>query len=329
MDELSLRPKRNKKLLIGVDLMGSDNAPSILINALQELPLPSHVQLLLIGSPEFEKNGSTFLYCAAKETIDMEEAPLAAIRQKKESSLCIGMRLLKEGKIHALVSAGNTGALVTAAKVILGTVAGILRPALLALMPTKKAPIAVLDVGANLEAKTAHLVQFALMGIAYQKARGIQLPSVGMLNIGTEPLKGTSELRIAYQKLQTWENPTFRFMGNIEGKNVFDGEVDVLITDGFTGNVFLKTAEGIASLILDQLHEAISLKEMKKLSPQLDDLQRRLHYAEYPGALLAGVRGIVIKCHGYSTPKGFTKGVLEAVRLASEDFLETLQKKIK
>jgi glycerol-3-phosphate acyltransferase PlsX len=188
-------------------------------------------------------------------------------------------------------------------------------------MPTKKKPVAVLDVGANVQVKASHLVQFALIGTAYQKTRGIAKPVVGLLNIGSEPVKGTSELRLAYHELKTLANPPFRFAGNIEGKSVFDGEVDVLITDGFTGNIFLKTAEGIASLILDriQAHE-----ELRKFQPQLNDLQRHLHYAEYPGALLAGVKGIVIKCHGYSTPRGFANGVLGAIELSQEKFKDKL-----
>jgi glycerol-3-phosphate acyltransferase PlsX len=241
----------------------------------------------------------------------MDEHPLHSLRRKKNASIPVGMRLLKEGKIDAFVSSGNTGALVSSAKMILSMLPGIHRPALLALMPTKKNPVAVLDVGANIQVKAQHLVQFAHVGAAYQKARGIDHPTVGILNIGSEALKGTSELRLAYQKLLNLKNAPFRFAGNIEGKSVFDGDVDVLVTDGFTGNIFLKTAEGIASLILDRLHAHIPASELKKLN--ISDLQRHLHYAEYPGALLAGVRGIVIKCHGYTTPQGFANGVLGAI----------------
>src|SRR5690606_30454754 len=147
-------------------------------------------------------------------------------------------------------------------------------------------------------------------------------PSVGILNIGSEALKGTSELRLAYRELQKLALAPFRFAGNIEGKSVFDGEVDVLITDGFTGNVFLKTAEGITSLILDRIHAHIASTELEKLHPQLHDLQQHLHYEEYPGALLTGVQGIVIKCHGYSTPHGFANGVRGAVELASQKFIQ-------
>lgn len=307
---------------IGIDLMGSDNAPaSLLKTAGSLLPLlPSNVELLAIGAPDYA-DGSPLPFHPAKEAIGMEESPLLALRRKKEASLCVGLRLLKEGSIDAFVSAGNTGALISASKMILGTFPGLLRPALLALMPTKKRPVAVLDVGANLQAKAAHLVQFASLGVAYQRARGIENPKLGILNIGSEAVKGTSDIRIAYRKLQTLES----FAGNIEGKSVFDGDVDVLITDGFTGNVFLKTAEGIASLILDRIQSRIPQNALKEIRPHLDDLQRHLHYAEHPGALLCGVKGTVVKCHGYSTPEAFANGIRGAIEFAACGFIQILE----
>ena len=307
--------------------MGSDNAPRALLDALHSAPLRSDTQLIAIGSPEFAR-ASPFPFHPAPDFIAMDENPLVALRRKKEASICVGLRLLKEGKIDAFVSAGNTGALVTASKMILSPLPQILRPALLALIPTKKRPVAVLDVGANVQVKAAHLVQFAMMGAAYLRSRGVENPAIGMLNIGSEALKGTSDLRLAYRELQGLENPPFRFAGNIEGKSVFDGDVDALITDGFTGNVFLKTAEGIANLILDRLNAELPQESLKKLGSQLTDLQRHLHYAEYPGALLAGVRGIVIKCHGYSTPQAFVNAVRGAVDLAAEGFMEVFQSKL-
>ena len=293
--------------------MGNDNAPQTLLDALRGIPLPAGTELVVIGTPEIETDAKPFRFVSAPEVIGMDEHPLLALRRKRNASMSIGLRLLKDGKIDALVSAGNTGALVTSAKMILSTLPGILRPCLLALMPTKKNPVAVLDVGANVEVKASHLVQFATIGAAFQRTRGIANPTVGLLNIGSEAIKGTSELRLAYNELQTKPN-SFRFAGNIEGKTVFDGDVDVLVTDGFTGNVFLKTAEGIASLILDKIHAPST--ETKKF--------QSLHYAEYPGALLAGVKGIVIKCHGYSTPKAFTNAVLGAIDLAKMKFVQKL-----
>lgn len=311
-------------LKIGVDLMGNENSPEALLEALQNMTLPSGVELVAFGLPEFEKIAG-IPYVSTKQFISSEDHPLTSLRQKKEASMSVGLRHLKAKTIDAFVSAGNTGALVSGAKMILGNMPGVLRPALLARVPTKKHPVAVLDVGAVVQAKATHLIQFALLGTAFAKIQGIKNPTVGLLNIGSEPLKGTSELREAYQYLKNMPNPPFRFAGNLEGKSVFDGDVDVLITDGFTGNVFLKTAEGIASLILDRFGNILPETEYKKIHAEIDDLQKNLHYAQYPGAILIGVQQIVIKCHGYSTPQGFTNAVAGAIELSLRDFSQQLR----
>lgn len=292
---------------IGIDLMGNENSPEKLLEVLKQMKLPSGVELVFFGV------GKQFTV-PVEEFIAMDDPPLAAFRKKKGSSLSVGLRQLKSGQIDAFISAGNTGALVSGAKLILGNIPGILRPALMTVMPTKKKSVVVLDVGANVKVKTAHLVQFAHLGASFCKARGISNPLVGLLNIGSEAIKGTEELRAAYSILEQGKFP-FRFAGNIEGKSVFEGDVDVLVSDGFTGNIFLKTAEGIASLVLDRL------QDHPELQPKINDL---LHYAEYPGALLIGVSGIVIKCHGYSTPQGFVNAVLGAVELVKNGLLKQL-----
>ena len=298
--------------------MGSDHPPSALMAAAASLlpSLPKAVELVAFGTPDWEQSAKSLglSFHQVSEFIEMEENPLSALRKKRDASLCVGLRLLKTRDLDAFVSAGNTGALVSAAKMTLGTFPGILRPALLALMPTKKRPVAVLDVGANLQAKSKHLVQFARLGVAYQEARGIANPKVGLLNIGSEASKGTAEIRLAYKELSKLK----AFAGNIEGTAVFDGEVDVIVTDGFTGNVFLKTAEGIASLVLDRIPK----------DDRLHDLQRHLHYTEHPGALLCGIKGVVVKCHGYSSPEAFANGIRGAVEFALSSFLEILKKKV-
>lgn len=318
---------QTKKVRIGIDLMGNDNSPDALLIALRDLPLPSNAELILFGLPAFQKEGDIH-YVASPEFIAMDDPPLFALRHKKTASMCEGLRQLRAKKIDAFVSAGNTGALVSGARMILGNLTNVLQPALLARMPTKKEPVAVLDVGANVQAKAPHLVQYALMGAAYCKVQGIENPTIGLLNIGSEAIKGTSEIRLAYQELQMTAYPSYRFAGNIEGKSVFNGDVDVLITDGFTGNVFLKTAEGIASLILDRFGGLLPPTEYRKLHPQIHDLQRNLHYAENPGALLAGVQGIVIKCHGYSTPQAFVNAVLGSIDLVLGGFSQAIEEQI-
>lgn len=304
--------KQNRSLQIGVDLMGHDNAPEVLLEALKKLPLPQHIHLLPIGLPQYASFASPLAYHSASEVIEMEDSPLAAVRKKKDSSLCSGLRLLKEKKIDIFVSAGNTGALVSASKMILGMRPGVSRPALLTCLPTQKKPIVVVDVGANVEAKAAHLVQFAFLGAAHQKARGIERPKVALLNIGAEPTKGNTELRLAYKELESLSSPPFDFVGNMEGNNVFQGDVDVVVTDGLLGNIFLKTSEGIANFLLAELFAHIPQEVLK---PHLASLQKKLHYAEYPGAFLAGVEGTVIKCHGYSTPQSFASAILSAIEI--------------
>lgn len=304
--------------------MGNDYSPAILLNALHAALPFQDAELVCFGTPDLADR-SPFAFHSTPDFVAMSDNPVVALKQKKKASMFEGLRLLKQGKLDAFVSGGNTGALILGSKIILSSCPKINRPALLSFVPTKKHPVAILDLGANVQCKTKHLVQFALMASAFLHTKGMSQPRIGLLNIGEEPLKGTSELKSAYHLLQTYPDPPFKFTGNVEGKSVFDGEVDALITDGFTGNVFLKTAEGIASLILDRINTTLSSETLKILGPQLSDLQKHLHYAEYPGALLLGVRGIVIKCHGYSTPKAFVNAVRGAIDLAKNNFMNSFQ----
>lgn len=318
--------KLRKNLSIGIDLMGSDTAPEAIYRAVLQLlqdGFPAKVVFFASQEVSGELDPSLEIV-PCSQVIQMEDDPLIAVRRKKDSSLCQGLKYLKEEKIDAFVSAGNTGALLLAAKTTLKTLRGIDRPAMLALLPTKKKEVAVLDVGANLTLKPHHIVQFAAIGIAYQKSRGIVSPTVGLLNIGTEAKKGTPQLQEAYLKLDALNRGEEKvFAGNIEGRDVFDGNIDVLVTDGFTGNVFLKTAEGLAAFILEQLEQTSS-----SFSPELAALRSRLHYAEYPGAILCGVNGVVVKCHGDSSPETFLHGIKGALRLVEHGFLEKIKSQL-
>ena len=285
--------------------MGSDTSPEELAQALVQLRQEKFpAELVPFTSVD-------------SDTITVADDPALAIRRKKESSLYKGLLALSQSSIDAFVSAGNTGALLLAAKTILKTIPGIDRPALLTPLPTQKNELAVLDVGANLSLKSGHIVQFAAMGIAYQKSRGIPHPTVGLLNVGVEAIKGTPQAREAYAKLQALNNGGRKvFLGNIEGKDAFAGNIDVLVTDGFTGNVFLKTAEGLASFILHELE--------KDMSHDIAALRRRLYTTEHPGAILCGVDGLVIKCHGHVTVATFMTSIKGAYRLLQSRFLEQL-----
>lgn len=323
---------------IGIDLLGSDIPPNELLQEilLFSKELSASVTLTLFGTAAlFETTRSptpNVFFHIVKDVITMEDSPLTAIRHKKDSSLCLGIRLLKEGHLHAFISAGNTGALMGCAKLQLPALPRVERPALLTQLPTRHKEIAVLDVGANTSYKAKHLIQFAAMGVAHQRSRGIKIPIVGLLNIGSEAKKGTPELQKVYNQLLAGSkkpSSSYAFAGNIEGRDVFHGDIDVLVTDGFTGNVFLKTAEGIAAVILEELESSPTEECSSHIKGMLADLRQRLHYAEYPGALLCGVDGIVIKCHGNSSPQSFIRSIVTAAHLVQHSFLDQVRKELK
>ncbi len=317
---------------IGIDLMGCDTQPEQIALAIADLmpDLPPSFSVVLLGTPLTLPAHPRIEYFLAEEFISMDEDPLHAIRRKKNSSICQGIQMLRAKEIQAFISAGNTGALIASATLSLSKLPGIQRPALLTLLPTSgMQSVAVLDVGANPTAKAEHLLQYASMGLAFQKSAGIENPTVGLLNIGTEAGKGTPEVREAYSKLTSLNaadpsRPTF--IGNVEGRDAFNGHVDVIVTDGFTGNIFLKTAEGIASFILSQIESSTAEnKDASHLSDLLSGLRKRLYYAEYPGAVVCGIEGIVMKCHGDGKPSAFRESLKETCRLLENDFLTKIK----
>lgn len=270
-------------------------------------------------------------FCEAEEEVTMEDTPVQAIRRKKHSSMILGLQDLAQGTIQAFISTGNTGALVGGSILFLGKLPHIHRPALMALLPTPGGGTAVLDVGGIVEPKVEYLIQYAKMGAAYQQCRlGIAEPVVGLLNIGTESKKGTGPAREAYQLLEMAcegsVSPKMSFKGNVEGKDLFTGIVDVLVTDGFTGNVFLKTIEGVSSCILEQLKNLFQGGGGFLFEGLLSKFTKLISYDEYPGALVAGVDRIVIKCHGYSSPKAISSAIIGAADLVEKDLITQLAK---
>lgn len=330
-------PKKSNRCRIGIDLLGSDAPPKELLEtilfALEEMDPAIH--LTLFGTPSlFDALSppSNVLFHPVQSTITMEDSPLTAIRRKRDSSLCVGIRMLKEGLLQAFISAGNTGALMGYAKIELPSLPGVERPALMTLLPRKLGEIAVLDVGANISCSAAHLVQFASMGIAYQKSRGLNMPRVGLLNIGSEAKKGTPQLRVAYEQLLALsqkKNASFIFSGNIEGRDVFNSLIDVLITDGFTGNVFLKTAEGIAMVLLEELQSPLAKTCPMPIQEMLSRMRQKIDYAEYPGAILCGVEGIILKYHGNFKAQSLIHSIAAAHRLVKHQFISQVNKELR
>jgi glycerol-3-phosphate acyltransferase PlsX len=323
----SLSMEKKNKILpsIGIDLTGSDEDSNLVAASLLPIleSLKHVARFILFGEEKNKEQLDTIpfiSYKIASEAISMEEKALTAIRERKGSSIHLGIQALENKEIDAFISMGNTGALMLAAKLQLGTLPSITRPALMTLLPTKKQQLAILDVGANTTCRSDHLVEFAAMGIAYQKARGIKHPKVGLLNIGTESSRGTTELQEAYQKLSAlsseYEWPFFS--GNVEARDAFQGSIDVLVTGGFAGNIFLKTCEGIGELLLDKLSKDLTSQE----------LQRQLDYGQYPGALLCGVNGLVIKCHGSARSASFSHSLSSAVTLLEEHFLLRIKEEV-
>jgi glycerol-3-phosphate acyltransferase PlsX len=334
-------------LRIGIDLMGSDSSPAVLFEAVlcAAEQLEKVTLIVLATQPAIDSiwkksnltevlgfTKSRIEFQVITEVIETHEEPLIAIRQKKNSSLVVGMRLLKKRHLDAFVSAGNTGALISSATLSLPLLPGVKRPALLATLPTEKGYVAVIDVGGNVVCKACHLVQFAQIGAAYQRCcQGIEIPRVGLLNIGVESKKGTSEVRQAYQLLKEQmalhdpQDLKMRFIGNIEGREVFQGKADVLVTDGFTGNVLLKTSEGVSSFILEQLRCVLKDVIPHQKNAILHYLQHHFDYEEYAGAIVCGVDRIAIKCHGKSSVKGMLNGILGAAELVKNCFLEQIK----
>lgn len=323
---------RGTRPRIGIDLHGSDTPTNVLLEsvliAYQKLSLQAEF-FLFLQQEQIPPNLPKDLHIIpVTDIVTSEDPPLFVLRKKKNSSISKGMQMLKEGQIDAFVSMGNSGAILASAKNTLKTLKGIQRPALMTLIPAKSKEIAVLDVGASTQCKPISMLHFAYMGIAYQKILGNQRPTVGLLNIGSEEKKGTPEHQQAYRILQKLNDGSDYpvFLGNIEGRDVFQGPIDVLVTDGFTGNVFLKTAEGTANFLVSQMIQMASDASIanEKQIAFIHACQKKLDYAEYPGAILCGVRGIVMKCHGASPPQSLIKTIESAIKLSAEGFLEQI-----
>lgn len=316
---------------IVIDAMGGDNAPHAPVQGalLYDRETKGNDQIILIGNKEviqkelarhrlFHPYNIEVVH--APEVITMHDQPTAAIRQKKESSMVKGLRLHKEGKADAFVSAGSTGAQMAGSLLILGRVKGVQRPALGAMLPWEDGVVLLIDVGANSDCKPFHLLQFGLMGSIYMEyIYEIPRPRVGLLNIGEEKTKG-NELTLAAYALMEEHLPGF--VGNVEGRDVLHGKADVVVTDGFTGNVVLKFAESIISVFGSGLKRRIkknlfSMAGMLLVRPAFKAMKRRYDYEEYGGVPLLGIDGISIICHGNSTAKAL-KNALYVAKIMGE-----------
>ncbi|MBV5464298.1 phosphate acyltransferase PlsX [Staphylococcus epidermidis] len=317
---------------IAVDMMGGDDAPGIVLDAVKKAVEDfKDLEIILFGD-ESQYNLSheriEFRHCTEK--IEMEDKPVRAIKRKKDSSMVKMAEAVKSGEADGCVSAGNTGALMSAGLFIVGRIKGVARPALVVTLPTTDGKgFVFLDVGANADAKAEHLLQYAQLGNIYaQKIRGIQNPSVSLLNIGTEAAKGNSLTKKAYDLFE--KNQSFNFTGNIEAKTLMDGNVDVVVTDGYTGNMVLKNLEGTAKSIGKMLKETIMSSFKNKLAgavlkKDLDTFAKKMDYSEYGGSVLLGLDGTVVKAHGSSNAKAFYSAIRQA-KIAGEENIVQIMK---
>lgn len=320
---------------IAVDVMGSDNSPSTDVNGAVLAAREFKNEIILVGKKElidrelekYHPIPDNISIEHASEAITMHEQPVLSVRRKKNSSIVVLANLAKEKKVDAIVSAGNTGAVVCAVTLKCRLLTGIERAGIGILMPTLKGTALMIDGGANIDAKPKHLLQYGIMGSAYSEyILGKKAPKVGLLNIGEEESKGTGFLKEAYGLL---ELSGLNFIGNVEGRDLFSGECDVIVCDGLVGNVALKVSESTAYALVQMLKRELESSLMTRIFALLNrkafySLKRKMDYAEYGGAPLLGINGVCIICHGASSPKA----IKNAIRVAGEEVVKNVNQHI-
>lgn len=308
-----------------LDAMGGDNAPDANIKGAINTINQIKAEVTLIGKEEVIRSKVKEFYGKeleeisprlkirnATETIEMEDQPTVAIKHKKDSSMVVGFKMLKEGEGDVFISAGNSGALLAGATLLVGRIKGIDRPALAGILPAYKSQLLLIDSGSNTNCKPINLLQFAQMSTIYlRNTFGIERPAIGLLNIGTEETKGNELVRESYQLLKEKSKELdINFVGNVEGRDAFSGKIDAIVTDGFTGNVFLKTTEGLGKFVKKSLVESFTTNLFAKISyliarKPIKTLSKAMDYKSYGGALFLGVKKPVVKAHGSSDEKLF------------------------
>lgn len=343
MDESS------SKVVLAVDCMGGDHGPNVTLAAcarfIRQYP---DAALLLVGQPDVlqpvwaQQQGVAALTAeqvkivAATEVVAMDDTIETALRRKKDSSMRVAILQVRDGAAHVAVSAGNTGALMAVARYLLKTIDGIDRPAIASQLPNSKGgATTVLDLGANVDCGAEHLLQFAMMGSALASVlQNKEHPSVGLLNIGEEAIKGSEVIKKAGKLLRSAANSgDLNFYGNVEGNDIFKGTVDIVVCDGFVGNVALKASEGVASMVVGGLKQEFSRNIFTKTAaifayPVLKALMNRMDYRRYNGAALLGLRGLVFKSHGSADELAFELALARAYDAARNNLLDRVRKRI-
>lgn len=328
-------------LRVAVDAMGGDNAPgSVVAGCIEAINQVNNIQVLLVGKEpliqeelkKYNYNKEQVVIIHADEIIENCESPVMAIRKKKDSSIVVGLKLVKEQEAEAFVSAGSTGAVLAGGTIIVGRIKGIERPALASFIPNEKGFTLLLDVGANVDCKPTQLVQFAQMGsIYFESFMNKQSPTVGLVNIGEEEEKGNVLAKETYALLK--EEASINFAGNVEARDISKGHVDVAVCDGFVGNVILKYTEGFAMSLLKMIKQSLMSKFISKIGAllikgSLKNMMKTLDYTEYGGAPLLGLNGLVVKTHGSSDATAIKNTILQCNTFYKEKVNEKIKQKL-
>lgn len=327
-----------------LDVMGGDNAPDANIKGAVNAINKVKAEVVLVGKEEvirtkikefygkdIEEISDRLIIKNATETIEMEDIPTVAIKHKKDSSMVVGFKMLKENEGDVFISAGNSGALLTGATLIVGRIKGIDRPALAGILPAYHSRLVLIDAGSNTNCKPINLLQFAQMSSIYiRNTFGVEHPAIGLLNIGTEETKGNELVRESYKLLtEKSKELNINFIGNVEGRDAFSGKVDAIVADGFTGNIFLKTTEGLGKLVKVSLTESLKKNLLSKIFaipalPAINRFKKTMDYKSYGGALFLGVKKPVVKAHGSSDAELFEYTIIQAEKFVENQAVEKM-----
>ncbi|CAG0123682.1 glycerol-3-phosphate acyltransferase PlsX [Rhodocyclaceae bacterium] len=326
---------------IAIDCMGGDFGPSVTLPAaIHFLERDEQAKIILIGLPaevegavarEKPRFGDRLRFRAASEVVGMDDPLATALRIKKDSSMRVTVDLVKAGEAQAAVSAGNTGALMAISRFVLKTLPGIDRPAIATVLPTLRGYTYVLDLGANVDCEPQHLLQFGIMAdLLYSSVEHKDRPTVGLLNIGEEDIKGNEVVK---QAGELFKQSDLNFFGNVEGDDIYKGTTDIVVCDGFVGNVLLKTSEGLAHMLATFLREEFSRNPFRKIAalfaiPALNGFKKRVDPRRYNGASLLGLRGIVVKSHGSADQMAFAKAIERAAEAARNRLVERISERM-
>ncbi len=326
---------------VAVDAMGGDNAPAEIVKgAIEAVTLRQDIKVFLVGQQEVVKEelaknsytGSQIEVIHADEVIETAEPPVMAIRKKKQSSIVVGMNMVKQQEADAFVSAGSSGAILVGGQVIVGRIKGVERPPLAPLIPTEKGVSLLIDCGANVDARASHLVQFAKMGSIYmENVMGVKHPKVAIVNIGAEEEKGNALVKETFPLLKNC--PDINFVGSIEARDIPYGEADVIVCEAFVGNVILKLYEGVGATLMSKVKQGMMTTLRSKIGallvkPALKATLKSFDASEYGGAPLLGLNGLVVKTHGSSKAKEVCISIIQCVTFKEQEINEKIRKNI-